>query len=54
MSDGVVLGVEKLVRSKMLVKGSDKRIFTVAPHAGIVRPSPCSQNLLDAHDHLRH
>jgi len=33
--DGVVLGVEKLIRSKMLCKGSDKRIFTVAPHAGM-------------------
>jgi len=33
--DGVVLGVEKLIRSKMLVKGSEKRIFTTAPHAGM-------------------
>mmetsp|Transcript_40904 Transcript_40904/g.130680 ORF Transcript_40904/g.130680 Transcript_40904/m.130680 type:complete len:82 (-) Transcript_40904:709-954(-) len=35
--DGVVLGVEKLVISKMLVEGSNRRIHTVDRHAGMVR-----------------
>lgn len=33
--DGVVLAVEKLVISKMLVAGSNRRIFNVDKHAGI-------------------
>jgi len=33
--DGVVLGVEKLVTSKMLVEGSNRRIMTVDLHAGM-------------------
>lgn len=33
--DGVVLGVEKLVESKMLVAGSNRRIMNVDFHAGI-------------------
>lgn len=33
--DGVVLGVEKLVISKMLVAGSNRRIYAVDRHAGI-------------------
>lgn len=32
--DGVVLGVEKLVHSKMLVEGSNRRIHTVDDHIG--------------------
>lgn len=32
--DGVVFGVEKLIVSKMLVEGSNKRIHTIAPHIG--------------------
>lgn len=35
--DGVVFGVENLVQSKLLVPGSNKRIFTVADHVGFVR-----------------
>lgn len=35
--DGVVLGVEKLVISKMLEPGSNKRINTIDRHAGVVR-----------------
>lgn len=34
-SDGIVLAVEKLVQTKLLVPGSNKRIFTVDYHAGI-------------------
>lgn len=34
-SDGILLGVEKLVQTKLLVPGSNKRIFTVDYHAGI-------------------
>mmetsp|Transcript_1505 Transcript_1505/g.5155 ORF Transcript_1505/g.5155 Transcript_1505/m.5155 type:complete len:251 (+) Transcript_1505:196-948(+) len=33
--DGVVLGVEKLVQSKMLVEGSGRRIVAVDRHAGM-------------------
>jgi len=33
--DGVVLGVEKLVISKMLVEGSNRRIFSCDMHAGL-------------------
>lgn len=33
--DGVVLGVEKLIISKMLVEGSSKRIFAVDKHVGM-------------------
>jgi len=33
--DGVVLGVEKLVQSKMLVEGSNRRIMNVDVHCGI-------------------
>ena len=35
--DGVVFGVEKLVTSKLHEEGSNKRIFTVDRHIGIVR-----------------
>ena len=34
-SDGVVLGVEKMLISKMLVKGTNRRIHTVEPHVGM-------------------
>ncbi|KAI3626369.1 hypothetical protein CBS9595_001730 [Malassezia furfur] len=33
--DGVVFGVENLVHSKLLVPGSNRRIFTVADHVGM-------------------
>ena len=33
--DGVVMGVEKMVRSNLLVSGSNRRIFTVDRHAGV-------------------
>eukprot|EP00270_Netrium_digitus_P021783 TRINITY_DN9547_c0_g2_i1.p1 TRINITY_DN9547_c0_g2~~TRINITY_DN9547_c0_g2_i1.p1 ORF type:complete len:251 (+),score=53.72 TRINITY_DN9547_c0_g2_i1:167-919(+) len=33
--DGVVLGVEKLIVSKMLVEGSNRRTFAVDRHAGM-------------------
>jgi len=34
--DGVVFGVEKLVTSKLHEAGSNKRIFTVDRHVGVV------------------
>jgi 20S proteasome subunit alpha 7 len=34
-SDGILLAVEKLVQTKLLVPGSNKRIYTVDYHAGI-------------------
>merc|ERR1711988_1120979 len=33
--DGVVFAVEKMVRSKMLVEGSNRRIYTCASHVGM-------------------
>jgi hypothetical protein len=33
--DGIVFAVEKMVRSKMLVEGSNRRIHTAAHHVGI-------------------
>lgn len=37
--DGVVLAVEKLILSKLLVEGSNRRIYNVDRHAGVVRAS---------------
>lgn len=37
--DGVVLAVEKLVHSKLLVPGSNRRIQTIDPHVGLVSSS---------------
>ena len=34
--DGVVLAVEKLVQSKLLVPGANRRIATIDLHAGVV------------------
>lgn len=45
-TDGVVLGVEKLVVSKMLVPGSNRRIFHIDKHVGVVRPPCCGLPLL--------
>merc|ERR1711934_689891 len=33
--DGIVFAVEKMVRSKMLVEGSNRRIYSAAAHVGI-------------------
>jgi len=33
--DGIVMAVEKMVRSKLLVEGSSRRSFTIAKHAGV-------------------
>jgi 20S proteasome subunit alpha 7 len=38
--DGVILGVEKMVQSKMLVAGSGRRIHSVDEHIGAVRARP--------------
>lgn len=37
--DGVVLAVEKVVASKLLKPGANKRIATVDSHIGVVRDS---------------
>ena len=34
--DGVILGVEKLLASKMLVPGSGRRVQTIDEHVGAV------------------
>ena len=40
-----MLGVEKLVHSKLLVKGSNRRIATADEHVGLVRRSElCTGN----------
>lgn len=37
VKDGVVLGAEKIILSKMLVEGSNKRIAHIDRHVGFVR-----------------
>lgn len=39
VKDGVVLALEKLVHSKLLVPGSNRRIQSVDRHIGMVSPS---------------
>ncbi len=39
-ADGVILGVEKLVPSKMLVEGSGRRVQLVDEHIGAVSQIP--------------
>jgi 20S proteasome subunit alpha 7 len=34
--NGIVLGTEKIVVSKMMIAGTDKRVFSVTPHSGCV------------------
>ena len=36
-ADGVVLGVEKVMLSKMLLPSSNRRVAAVAPHAGVAQ-----------------
>ena len=38
--DGIILGTEKIVVNKMMVSGTDKRIFSVNPNLGCVIPIP--------------
>lgn len=40
VKDGVVLAVEKLIQSKLLVPGANRRIQNVDRHVGIVRRLP--------------
>lgn len=35
--DGIVLGVEKLILSKMLEEGSNRRVFSIDRHIGMVK-----------------
>ena len=37
VKDGIVLAVEKLVHSKLLVPGANRRIQTIDRHIGMVR-----------------
>jgi hypothetical protein len=37
--DGVVLAVEKIVQSKLLVKGANRRIMSLDNHVGMVSPN---------------
>ncbi len=37
VKDGVVIGVEKLIISKMLEEGANRRIYTIDKHIGMVR-----------------
>jgi 20S proteasome subunit alpha 7 len=34
--DGIILGTEKIVSNKMMVSGTDKRIYSVTKNAGTV------------------
>ena len=34
--DGVILGTEKKMQSKLLVEGTDKRIYNIDQHIGMV------------------
>ena len=43
--DGVVMGVEKAIVSKMLVEGSNRRLFTVGMNAGVVSTRHQRRNL---------
>ena len=40
VKDGVVFAVEKLVHSKLLVPGANRRIQTIDRHVGLVCPVP--------------
>ena len=44
-SDGVILGVEKLVLSKMLVEGSGRRVHAVDEHVGAAPAGPAEHPL---------
>ena len=37
--DGVIIGGEKLVASKLMAKNSDKRVYNVDSHVGMVNLS---------------
>ena len=45
VKDGVVLAVEKLVQSKLLIPGANRRIKNVDRHIGMVRESFCVSQL---------
>jgi 20S proteasome subunit alpha 7 len=51
VKDGVVLAVEKLVQSKLLVAGANRRIQSADLHVGIVRetPYPCNPIINSLH-----
>lgn len=46
VKDGIILAVEKIVQSKLLVPGANKRIATIDTHAGLVSQAatPCLQS----------
>ena len=50
VKDGVVLAVEKLVHSKLLVPGANRRIQTIDRHIGLV--CLCHSYLNLTHEHL--
>ena len=37
--DGIILGTEKIIVNKMMVSGTDKRIYSVTRNSGSVRES---------------
>lgn len=41
MKDGIVLAVEKLIHSKLLVPGANRRIQTIDRHIGMVSSESC-------------
>jgi len=36
--DGIILGAEKVIRSKLLMAGTDARLYNVDTHVGMVCP----------------
>lgn len=48
--DGVVFGVEKLVLSKLYEEGSNKRIFNIDRHVGMVNTYTCA--CMHRHTHV--
>src|ERR1700737_3154522 len=44
VKDGVILAVEKLVASKLLLPGANRRIQTIDRHMGVVISAPGSSN----------
>lgn len=37
-TDGIIMGVEKTLLSKMLVPGTHRRVYAIDRHVGLVRP----------------
>lgn len=54
VKDGIILAVEKIVQSKLLVPGANKRIATIDTHAGLVSQgtTSCIQYMIANHTNV--